>query len=121
MPRLKRGSSILDYSEKRLTVLQTINIPENDAELNLGNIQSSIDQTRAKLNQYNAALSVADQLNDEVQEMERSLVKLHDRMLSAIAAKYGRDSSEYLRVQSVRRNVAKRKTTEPNEAVSAVA
>jgi hypothetical protein len=47
MPRLKRGSSILDDSEKRLTVLQTINVPENDAELSLDNIHSSIEQTRA--------------------------------------------------------------------------
>ncbi len=119
MPRQKRGSSILTYSEKRLAVFHSINLPEHDVELSLSHIQMSIEKTRTKLNQYNAALSTVDQLSGEVQEMERSLLKLNDRMLSLIAAKYGRDSAEYRMVQSVRRNVARRRSVEAVEVVPA--
>jgi hypothetical protein len=110
MPRQKRGSKVLEYSEQRITVLKSIAMPELDGELSVPVLLKSIEQTRAKLNEYNATLSIVDQLSLEVREMERSLVTLNDRMLSSVAAKYGRDSAEYARVGSIRRK-AKRRVT----------
>ena len=120
MPRQKRSSKVVEYVEKRMTTLASINIPKSGLsdDLNLDALTSSIDLTRAKINQYNAALTVADQLSSEVKELEKSLLTLNDRMLSMIAAKYGRSSAEYQMVGSVRRN-PNRKRTAPKAIVLA--
>jgi hypothetical protein len=113
MPRQKRGSRVLEYSEQRMTAFKSIKIHASGSELNVTAIQKSIDATRAKLNEYNATLSVADQLNSEVKELEKALITLNDRMLSSIAATYGRTSSEYARVGSIRRVIPKRRAQPP--------
>jgi predicted DNA-binding protein YlxM (UPF0122 family) len=118
MPRQKRSSRVLEYSEQRLTALLSIQVPEVQGELSVGTIQESIERTRAKLNEYNATLSLVDQLNSEVKAMEKSLLTLNDRMLSSIAAKYGRNSSEYVRVGSVRANPSRRRAARSTEAVA---
>jgi hypothetical protein len=119
MPRQKRGSRVLEYSEQRITALKSIEVPASGSGLSITAIQQSIDATRAKLNEYNATLSVADQLNTEVKELEKTLVALNDRMLSSIAATYGRTSSEYARVGSIRRITPKRRAQSSEVATSA--
>jgi predicted nucleic acid-binding Zn-ribbon protein len=119
MPRQKRGSRVLEYSEQRITALKSIKVPESSNALSITAIQKSIDATRSKLNEYNATLSVADQLNSEVKELEKTLVTLNDRMLSSIAATYGRTSSEYARVGSIRRVTPKRRAQSPEVATPA--
>ncbi len=113
MARQKRGSRTLDYAERRLIALEAV-----DTEMDLGDgltlpaIIQSIEDTRAKLKTYNAAITEVDQLKEEVQQQERSLEELIDRMSNGIAAKYGRNSQQYKTVGSVRkiRNRASRQT-----------
>jgi hypothetical protein len=118
MPRQKRKSRIVEYSEQRLAVMESINIPQWENDLSIPIIQNSIDKTRTKLKEYNAALSIVDQLSGEVNELEKSLIALNDRMLSSIAVRYGHTSAEYKRVRSIRRNPTKKKATPPAEAVA---
>lgn len=104
MARQKRGSRILEYAERRLVALESI-----DTSLDLGDnltlqfITQLIDSTRTKLKTYNAALTEIDQLKEFVQQQERSLEELIDRMANGVAAKYGRNSQQYKTVSSVRK------------------
>jgi hypothetical protein len=104
MARQKRNSAILAYAEHRLVALESIN-PALDLGdgLSIEAISQAIAATRAQLKHYNAALTEIDQLKEVMQQQERSLEDLVDRMASGIAAKYGKTSPQYKTVSDVRK------------------
>ncbi|MBD0270161.1 MAG: hypothetical protein ICV77_17930, partial [Cyanobacteria bacterium Co-bin8] len=54
-----------------------------------------IDRLRSQVATYNEALSFVDRASSTVQDTEKQLRTLSERMLIAVAAKYGKDSYEY--------------------------
>jgi hypothetical protein len=44
---------------------------------------------------YNTALSVVDSSRTEIEDMEKNLSQLSEKMLMVVAIKYGKDSREY--------------------------
>jgi hypothetical protein len=96
MARPKRGSAALKKAERRAAGMQVIS-----STLDLGNgltlpkFWDAINRMRQDLITYNALLSKVDQVYNAIQEQERELISLTERMLSAVAANYGRDSTEY--------------------------
>lgn len=109
MARRKKNSSILPKVESRLAGMQSI-----DAKLDLGNgmtaanFEEEIGALRLKIKAYNTLLSKADQASNDIQQTEKLLSSLSEKMLLAVAVKYGKDSSEYEMAGGVRRSERRR-------------
>ncbi|MGF1935828.1 MAG: hypothetical protein RM347_015815 [Nostoc sp. ChiQUE02] len=103
MSRRKRTSRVLEKAELRSTGLKVI-----DSNMDFGNncdlqnLNKSIEQLRTMLDSYNTALAVIDSSKTKIDEMEKTLSNLTDKMLRGVAFKYGKDSSEYEMAGGVR-------------------
>ncbi len=110
MARLKRNSRKLMNAERRLASLKSIN-----ARLDLGNgmtiqeLEASIQSVREKLQTYNTILSTVDAAYNNLLEAEQVLGGLSEKMLMAVAVKYGKNSFEYEMAGGVRRTERKRR------------
>ncbi|WP_424102804.1 hypothetical protein [Moorena producens] len=97
-------------AERRLASLKSIN-----ARLDLGNgmtiqeLEASIQSVREKLQTYNTILSTVDAAYNNLLEAEQVLGGLSEKMLMAVAVKYGKNSFEYEMAGGVRRTERKRR------------
>ncbi|RUR80205.1 hypothetical protein ACF3DV_01070 [Chlorogloeopsis fritschii PCC 9212] len=112
MPRLKRASRILEKAQLRASGLKAIdpNIDFGDTN-NLQNLTQQIEQLRTKIDTYNTALSVIDASRTDIEQLEKSLSTLCEKLLLAVAVKYGKDSQEYVMAGGVRKSDRIRKST----------
>ncbi|MBE8970018.1 hypothetical protein IQ277_28525 [Nostocales cyanobacterium LEGE 12452] len=103
MSRQKRTSRILEKAQLRSSGLKSI-VPsvKFDEDYSLEKLVESIDQLRNKIDIYNTALSVVDSSKTEIEEMEKNLSQLSEKMLMVVAIKYGKDSREYEMAGGVR-------------------
>jgi hypothetical protein len=109
MPRKSISSLVIDRAAARLEGIKAIS-----ETLDLGNgisvttLQASIEDTRAKEGSYNQQLSVLEEKHAAFEDAEKHLADLSSRVLAAVAAKYGRDSVEYMQAGGVRSRDRKR-------------
>ncbi|MDZ7995177.1 MAG: hypothetical protein RM022_031255 [Nostoc sp. EfeVER01] len=103
MSRLKRTSRILEKAQLRAAGLKSI-VPsiKFDENSSLEKLIESIEQLHNKLDVYNTALSMVDSSRTEIEEMEKNLSQLSEKMLMVVAIKYGKDSREYEMAGGVR-------------------
>ncbi|MCC5646216.1 hypothetical protein LC607_25475 [Nostoc sp. CHAB 5824] len=103
MSRKKRTSRTLEKAQLRSAGLKSI-VPniKFDENYSLEKLIESIEQLRNKLDVYNTALSVVDSSKTEIEEMEKNLSQLSEKMLMVVAIKYGKDSREYEMAGGVR-------------------
>ncbi|MGB3517964.1 MAG: hypothetical protein WBA43_16020 [Elainellaceae cyanobacterium] len=93
------------------------------ASLDLGNgltlaeYNQAINAVRADIDTYNEALSQVDNASNAVQAGEKKLRDLSEQMLMAVAAKYGKDSSEYEMAGGTRKS--ERKKPKPRQPKAA--
>lgn len=84
------------------------------ADLDLGNgltvaeYQTAIEEVETVLNTYNTHLSLADELKNNLESKEKELRNFSERMLTGVAAKYGKDSNQYQMAGGTRRSAYKR-------------
>lgn len=92
----KRRSAAVEKAHGRLRGLQTT-LPQMDLGngLTLQRYAELIELAAQRLQTHNVALSEADRTRIEFAEIEASVSALSSRILSAVAAMYGRDSKEY--------------------------
>ena len=96
MPRLKRGSAVLEVAKKRFAALKTITPePTFTGGITLLNYEQNISELETRLNTYNEKLNNLDRLGNEINDVEKFLREMNQRMLSAVKAQYGPDSYEY--------------------------
>jgi ABC-type hemin transport system substrate-binding protein len=110
MPRPKRRSRILEKAQLRSAGMKSI-VPsiKFDEDYNLEKLIESIEQLRNKIDVYNTALSIVDSSRAEIEEMEKHLSQLSEKMLMVVAIKYGKDSREYEMAGGVRSSDRARK------------
>ncbi|WP_138501094.1 hypothetical protein [Nostoc sp. PA-18-2419] len=96
MSRKKRTSRVLEKAELRSAGMKLI-LPsiKFDEDYNLEKLIESIDDLRNELNIHNNALAVVDSSLTKVEQMEKNLNQLSEKMLMLVAIKYGKDSAEY--------------------------
>lgn len=96
MPYQKRRSVILEKAQTRLQGLQSVD-PTMDLGngLSLQNYAELIEASGIQLQTHNSALAEADRTRIEFAEIEASVSALSSRILSAVAAMYGKNSKEY--------------------------
>ncbi|NJN85312.1 MAG: hypothetical protein HC881_01985 [Leptolyngbyaceae cyanobacterium SL_7_1] len=92
----KRQSAILEKALARLRGLESLD-PTMDlgSGLSLQGYADLIAASNAKLQTYNLALAEADRTRIEFAEAQSSVSTISSRILSAIVARYGKDSKEY--------------------------
>jgi hypothetical protein len=111
MPRRKRSSRILNKAEFRVAGLKAIDPTLTfDDICNLQNLTQLIDQFQNMLNDYNAAIAVIDSSKKKLDEMEKTLSQVSDKMLVGVGFKYGKDSDEYELAGGVRESERIRKS-----------
>jgi folylpolyglutamate synthase/dihydropteroate synthase len=96
MLRRKRSSRILEKAEFRVAGLKAIdpNINFDDTH-NLQNLNQLIENFHNTLDDYNAAIAMIDSSRKKLDEMEKNLSQLSDKMLMGVGFKYGKNSNEY--------------------------
>lgn len=107
----KCTSRILEKAQLRTSGLKAIdpNIDFGDTR-NLKNMTQLIEQLRTKIDAYNTALAVIDSSKTEIKNLEKNLRELSEKMLIAVAFKYGRDSREYEMAGAVRESESVRRS-----------
>jgi hypothetical protein len=109
MARRKKTAFIYDVAVNRLSALKSIS-----PALDLGNgltvpaFEAAVLDFRQKLDDYNTTLSITDSKLNIVQDAERTLRDLTERMLAGVASKYGKNSDEYEKAGGVRKMDRKR-------------
>ncbi|MBX9255513.1 hypothetical protein H1Q63_16490 [Desmonostoc muscorum CCALA 125] len=99
----KRKSSVLEKVESRAAGMKLIDPSlKLDDDYSLARLLESMELLRNKLDVHNNALALADSSLTEVEEMEKDLTTLSQKMLMLIAIKYGKDSPQYETAGGVR-------------------
>ncbi|MEH2174461.1 hypothetical protein [Nostoc sp.] len=110
MSRQKRTSRVLEKAELRASGMKSI-LPsiKFEEDYTLEKLIDSIEQLRNKIDVHNSALAIVDSTLTEVEEMEKNLKQLSEKMLMVVAIKYGKDSAEYEMAGGVRNSDRLRK------------
>ncbi|MBG1240261.1 hypothetical protein [Nostoc sp. NZL] len=96
MSRQKRTSRVIEKAELRSAGLKAIDLNMDFGDnCNLQNLTKSIEELRTMLDAYNIALAMIDSSKTKIDEMEKTLNNLTDKMVMGVAFKYGKNSSEY--------------------------
>lgn len=117
MARQKRTSSALEVGHHRLAGLNAITPPPDfGPNLSLAAYSTRIKNFSDRLDGYNQMLAAVDEQQNQVDAEEADLRDLNKRMLAAVEAHYGPDSSQYeqaggTRLRDRKRPVRKQTTT----------
>lgn len=112
MTRKKRTSRILEKAEIRLSGLKAVDpVMDFGDSRSLVNMMLQMDKLRDRIEDYNRALAVIDSSKKEIDELEKSLGDLTDKMLIGVAFKYGKDSHQYEMAGGMRKSERIRKSS----------
>ena len=109
MPRLKQNSDVIDKAASRLSQLKSIS-----PNLDLGKgmtvqaFSDVITAARDRMSAYNTTLSHLEADRAAMQEAEKAVSEMSEKMLIGVAFEYGKDSSEYSMAGGVRKSQRKR-------------
>jgi hypothetical protein len=113
--RKKRSPVGLEKATQRLAGLKSIGddlVFGKDASLLL--YEGTIAELRAKVNDYNTTLSGLDEKLALIKKLESELADLSERMLTGVAAQYGKDSDEYLKAGGTKKSERKQPKRKPS-------
>ena len=113
MARQKRTSQILDKASQRAAGLKSIDPALDLGGVTLAAFNAQIDKLRADLGAYNTLMSELDTLTNGLKAQEAQLAEYHNRMLSGVATRFGKDSSEYEAAGGVRKSERKKPVRKP--------
>lgn len=102
-------SPILEDSLRRLERIRAIDpLPNFGTGFSIDDYETSLNELRSILGSYNTSIGAADQLLTQLKMKERSIRDLRERVLTAIAFIYGKDSDEYVAAGGIRKSERKR-------------
>jgi hypothetical protein len=103
-----------DEAASRLAAMQTIDpVLDFGGGLSLVAYSAAIDDHRGKITAYSQQFAIAEEKRTVVKQSDKALKKLSSRFLSAVAARYGKDSEEYAKAGGTRTSEW-RKPSKPN-------
>ena len=118
--RKTRSSKVLEISKRRLERLKAINPPLQTSEgISVTDYETSINQLESMEAAYNTSVSDLDSQLSAIKVKEKSVRDQRERMLQLVAAKYGKDSDEYVAAGGIRKSERKKPqnktvSSEPN-------
>ena len=107
---MRGPSAAFQRATKKLAGLKSIQ-PEPDlgSELTIENLDKKLDTIQTKTASFNQRISELDALANELDALDSDLRQLDSRFLSAVAGRFGRDSSEYEAVGGTRTSERKKR------------
>jgi hypothetical protein len=109
MARLRRTSVVLETFRQRLAGLKSINpAPDFGPALTITAYEAKGNALNTRQSSYNQKVAELDDEGNIFDSEEAELKELNRRMLSAVEAQYGPDSSEYEAVGGTRVSERKR-------------
>ena len=114
MGRRRRTSKVLEKALTRSAGIKSIN-PALDlgGGMTVASFDTSITDAQSKLEQYNQALAAVDEKYNALIASENSLNDVSERMLAGVAARFGKNSSEYEQAGGVRKSERKPRSRKP--------
>ena len=120
MARRKRKSPLIEKAKLRAVALASIS-PTLDlgGEVTLPAYKAATSIAEAKLDAYNTKLSELDHYLNELVAQETKIRDWTERMLAGVAAKFGKNSSEYEKAGGTRKSEHKKRTPKAKPATPA--
>lgn len=116
--RPTRMSAVLEDSLRRLERINAIDPPPNfGTGFSIADYETSLNELRLVLGSYNTAIGTVDQLLTQLKMKEKGIRDKRERVLTAIAFIYGKDSDEYVAAGGIRKS--ERKSPRPRTSTSA--
>ena len=110
MARLRRTSEALELARQRIAALKKITPkPDFGPALTLEAYEAAANALGIEQDAYNGDVSALDEKTNLFDSHEQDIVDFNLRILAAVKATYGPDSSEYEQVGGVRRSDRKRR------------
>jgi len=119
MARSRRTSDAIEIARQRIAALKQITPkPDFGPGLTLETYEAAATALSVEQDAYNGDISALDEKTNLFDSHEQDLVDFNQRILAAVKAIYGPDSSEYEQIGGVRRSDRKRPAREakPNAA-----
>ena len=111
MPRQKRTSDVLEIARQRLAGLKRITPkPDFGPVLTEAAYEAEVEGFINEQDKYNGDIAELDDASNRLNEREQRLADFNQRILAAVKAIYGPDSSEFEEVGGIRRSDRKRPT-----------
>jgi hypothetical protein len=113
----KKLSRVLDLEKgnTRLAAIKSIDVAlDLGNNITVANYETQINLLTTKLSTYNTALSTIDDLYNECITQIKVLKDWNERVLTGVATKYGKSSSQYEMAGGKRKN-ERRKPTPKNQ------
>ncbi|SRR6266404_6352707 len=115
MARARRSSSVLETARQRLAGLKAINpAPNLGPALSVTTFEQEITGFSTDLDSYNRDSAAMDEKQNKLDGRENGLRDLNKRILAAVGAQFGPDSSEYEQAGGTRQSERKRPTGRPS-------
>lgn len=119
--RPTRTSKTLEIARRRLDRLKSIvPAPNFGTGFTLEDFEAGIEQLAAMETAYNTMVSGADAKLSEIKVHEKQLRDMRERILTAIAFIYGKDSDEYVAAGGIRKSERKRPRSRQGSSPPAV-
>src|SRR6185369_1861603 len=112
--RARKSSKVLEKAQARSAGIKSI-----DAAIDLGGgltmaaFDTAVGDAQTALDEYNKALAVVDDKLNAFVTAETTLKDLSERILAGVAARYGKNSSQYEQAGGVRKSERKRPVRKP--------
>lgn len=114
----KRSSQTAEAARQRLSGLKTLQADLDFGNgLNIARFEESIVELEAAVSAYNAKLSEADQLRNQMEAKEEAVQDFFKRMLGGVRVRYGYDSTEYEVAGGTRTSDRKKTTAKKTDGV----
>ena len=106
---VSRTSKALEMARRRLERLKSITpTPDFGAGFSIADFESKINELASSEAAYNMARSDVDSKLSAIKKKERELLDFRERILTAVAFVFGKDSEEYVAAGGVRKSDRKR-------------
>lgn len=110
--RPTRSSQALEIARRRLERLQSITpIPDFGTGFSIKDYETGINELASLESEYNTAVSHLDAKLTEIKVKEKTVRDLRERILTAIAFHYGKDSEEYVAAGGIRKSERKKRSS----------
>jgi exonuclease VII small subunit len=114
MARARRSSSVLETARQRLAGLKSFTRePDLGPAITVANYEQELTTFSTSLDSYNERLAALDEMLNSLETAENSLRDKNKRVLSAVGAQFGTDSSEYEQAGGTRQSERKRSPGRP--------
>jgi len=119
MARQKRTSLVLELARQRLAGLKSITPPAVlGGNLSVEGYEAEIEAYSTRRDSYNSKVADLDGETNQLDDHEQRLNQLSQRILAAVKAQYGPDSSELEQLGGVRLSDRKRPVRTPKPPVA---